>query len=907
MATTSSNSEAEAETVLELAKELLQHLQNDTHEGVISVSDAFHSLDEHLGRLPLPSAPPIAIRRQLAAHGARLWNISAQMVSILGNITHCKVSAIALFMLDCAAPSHGSGSQRVLETALKTVQSCTENGFIELSQKIIEVVAVRLDRLERPMESADKAQIVSATAGYYMARVHLAWLQGRPDIADHLFSKIPAIATAYGQKRVLDLCYKIGSFALNDRHYDNAAKWSERALSAWELYNRNMAQCIGNDGLSILHASIRANLQLQDSLAKERLQKALKLIEKRWPHEFAVKALQLEILSKEGHCNGSVYLQILRDMLDILNPNEAELVFYLQKTRDHETSFYVQGLQQLLVGKLAASDQQEWTERIFILLVWTLTNSRLPIQNSIGILCDTMKRVAKCGRGLLSEDVTNACLILIWKYIDVVSSEGNLHVAEHWCSFVLEEAMFQLSSENKTIFIRKYIACASDKSNVCAAYELFDNMADEYRKCPSALYLIYKAALNNRDFSQGHFYLDSLCQVGATGRTYLLPCAAEALRSGQTLLAAGCLQHVIDNLNDGFLEAKYIASLFIAAGCLFSAQLGKTGKVKEDDELLAQVIRVFEAAHRNEQNTVFSTVELEWISRRSYNIAVQARSCDYRLVVQLLDLSMHFTDLQRKTMTCEKQSGLWQHYLHCDSIKIFSIITEARKEVEPFLKQQHYENVQKIAQHCRTYIRSRPQIENTREQHSEWLKEYRRILSIDLECAIFFNQWDNVPSIIGESKSIMDDELCSIFLDCVLRCAASVTYIIKAVEKIIFVLRTTASPYLEAAAARAVLPRYIHTFFQLSLDAQEYYLAESAIDQALDLACDLCGTVLRYPSDEIQWMATVAFNRAVDLYILSESDDCRRWAEKAIKLADLGEKDCAMLGDLLRERLQKLS
>ncbi|RAQ46569.1 hypothetical protein AFGD_000400 [Aspergillus flavus] len=153
----------------------------------------------------------------------------------------------------------------------------------------------------------------------------------------------------------------------------------------------------------------------------------------------------------------------------------------------------------------------------------------------------------------------------------------------------------------------------------------------------------------------------------------------------------------------------------------------------------------------------------------------------------------------------------------------------------------------------------------------------------------------------------MDDELCSIFLDCVLRCAASVTYIIKAVEKIIFVLRTTASPYLEAAAARAVLPRYIHTFFQLSLDAQEYYLAESAIDQALDLACDLCGTILRYPSDEIQWMATVAFNRAVDLYILSESDDCRRWAEKAIKLADLGEKDCAMLGDLLRERLQKLS
>ncbi|KAE8161235.1 meiosis protein SPO22/ZIP4 like-domain-containing protein [Aspergillus tamarii] len=671
-----------------------------------------------------------------------------------------------------------------------------------------------------------------------------------------------------------------------------------------------MAQSIDNDELLILHATIRANLQLESSFAKDRLHKALNLIKKRYPHEFAIKALQLEILGREGHWNGNAYLQILRDMLDILNPNEAELktlVFYLQKVRDHETSFYVQGLQQLLAEKLATSDQQEWTERIFIQLVWTLTNIRLPIPNSSSILRDTMKRISKCGRGLLSEDTTNACLILIWKYVGVVSSEGNLRVAEHWCSVVLEEAMFQLSSENKTIFIRKYIECVSDNLNVCAAYKLLDNMADEYRKCPSALYLLYKAALNNKDFTQGHFYLDSLCQLGATGRTYLLPCAAEALRSGQTLLAAKCVQHVIDTLHSSFLEGKYIASLFIAAFCLVSARIGNTGTVEENDGLLGQGIRVLEAAHKIERNPVFTAIELEWLSQRSFNIAVQARSCDSRLVIRLLDLSMQFTDLQRKTMTSERQSGLWQHYLHCDSIKMFRIITEARKEMEPFLKRQHYENVRKFAQHYRTYNRSRSQIDNTNDQPSEWLQNYRKILSIDLECAIFFNQWDHVLSIIDESKSIIDEKLCSIFLDCVLRCGASATYIVKSVEKIILVLRTSTSPYLGGATARGVVPRYIHTFFQLSLDASEYCLAESALDQALASACDLYGTTMHYPSDEIEWMATMSFNRAVDLYLLSESDDCRRWAEKAIKLADLGEKDCAILGKLLREKLHKLS
>ena len=68
-----------------------------------------------------------------------------------------------------------------------------------------------------------------------------------------MFSKIPAIA--YGQRRIFELCYKIGNFALDDRQYDNAAKWLERALSAWELYHSHMAQSIDNDELLILHAT----------------------------------------------------------------------------------------------------------------------------------------------------------------------------------------------------------------------------------------------------------------------------------------------------------------------------------------------------------------------------------------------------------------------------------------------------------------------------------------------------------------------------------------------------------------------------------------------------------------------------------------------------------------------------
>ena len=82
--------------------------------------------------------------------------------------------------------------------------------------------------------------------------------------------------------------------------------------------------------------------------------------------------------------------------------------------------------------------------------------------------------------------------------------------------------------------------------------------------------------------------------------------------------------------------------------------------MEENDGLLGQGIRVLEAgtswirqpqylmlsiqtretAHKIEQNPVFTAIELEWLSQRSFNIAVQARSCDSRLVIRLLDLSM---------------------------------------------------------------------------------------------------------------------------------------------------------------------------------------------------------------------------------------------------------------------------
>ena len=93
-------------------------------------------------------------------------------------------------------------------------------------------------------------------------------------------------------------------------------------------------------------------------------------------------------------------------------------------------------------------------------------------------------------------------------------------------------------------------------------------------------------------------------------------------------------------------------------------------------------------------------------------------------------------------------------------------------------------------------------------------------------------------------------------------------------------------------------------------------LAESIVSSALSLArkwksksCER--QTYYYPNDEIEWLATVAFNRAVDFFVEPAESVCRRWAAKAILLADTTHVEgpghgATQLGRILRDSLAKL-
>jgi hypothetical protein len=115
------------------------------------------------------------------------------------------------------------------------------------------------------------------------------------------------------------------------------------------------------------------------------------------------------------------------------------------------------------------------------------------------------------------------------------------------------------------------------------------------------------------------------------------------------------------------------------------------------------------------------------------------------------------------------------------------------------------------------------------------------------------------------------------------------------------------------------LPRYFRCLFQLALKPTtttsagppaNTEVAESVLNRACVLARDTAQSATNqqplYPDDELEWLATTAFNQAVDFYLASRDKDCQRWGQRAIELAGLMHDDQGTLAKLLREKFAGL-
>lgn len=101
------------------------------------------------------------------------------------------------------------------------------------------------------------------------------------------------------------------------------------------------------------------------------------------------------------------------------------------------------------------------------------------------------------------------------------------------------------------------------------------------------------------------------------------------------------------------------------------------------------------------------------------------------------------------------------------------------------------------------------------------------------------------------------------------------------------------------------LSRWIRCIFQLAI-GNNTQAAEEVLDQAYILARDAPDDLVDYPQEELEWLSTTAFNRAIDFYLASDDAATRRWYNKALDLARL-LNDNGSLWHTLQMKFGKLS
>ncbi|KAF7181031.1 hypothetical protein CNMCM7691_000160 [Aspergillus felis] len=648
-----------------------------------------------------------------------------------------------------------------------------------------------------------RAKVEAYMTEYYMLRVYLSWLQGRSDIAEHLFSKVPQASRGRHQETVMDICYQIGAQAISRLQLDVAARWLERALSSSELLQetQEVISDLKDKKLQVLTALARVSLQLDTADAKRGLGRAVVCLKSEYEDAFGAQVLQLEVLSKENIPNCDEYAEILRRAVAILELNDADL-------------------------------KTGWTERVFISLVWALTESHPCALDCIAVLKDVTQSLFEFGCQPLSEEATNACLILVWKHIDAAISMGDMSHAERCCEFLLEQPLFQISSDSKGRILRKLISCSRDDASTLEAHTVIVRHPEECKPSASTLYMLYGVAL------------------------------------------------------------------------------------RDDDSSLA-----LKRANNEGRLPLYSSSELEWFAKKSYNVALDIhRTSPSEPVVHLLDISFKFTDLYHKKTGAKDRAFM---YLLVDYVKSNKLIANARGHIPSSAKA--YKQIRQSVERFETHIQAQLDTCTTIPERVAWIHKHRLLIALDFEAAINLKQWNEIPDIIERGNKILDDHLCSVFLDCILRCGASAPNIAQVVkvkqprpvltvnltkaQDIICIFHSSPSPSFSAEAFHRKLPRYLRCLFQIAVEATDYSLAESVLQQAIVLARDGSADTdlpFEYPSDELKWLATMAFNRAVDLYLASADEDCRKWGEIAFTLAGFVKDDGGALLRMLRQNYAKL-
>ncbi|KAM7220206.1 Meiosis protein SPO22/ZIP4 like domain containing protein [Rhypophila decipiens] len=371
---------------------------------------------------------------------------------------------------------------------------------------------------------------------YFILRTALSWVDKRPDVAEHMYTKAERLhkfLTPNYAEKLADVLYEIGKSFSVEKDFLPAVKWLERAN---EILNTQSLEKLSREGvelrLAILQATVTAYLGMETPSALEKARKIVDYVESELGStKLLVSLLRLEVLRRTPpeEFDDEAYSEVLRRMIRSFNSTDSGLkliTHHIQKLQKKSPGAACAVMDELINRLREAGENLDWMEMVVVQRMWMIQHAPLSLESF-----ETVKKVLSLLRRPFGPMACMATQGLMWRKLELCYHGGLYDLSEQWGHLALHPIFDQCGNQNRSKIERKLLMCALARNNMDAAVSVIQNISNKnWNNEPMTAYLAFKVAIRVKDRDLAERCLEAVSQT-KEHIDYLGACIAESQKA----------------------------------------------------------------------------------------------------------------------------------------------------------------------------------------------------------------------------------------------------------------------------------------------------------------------------------------------------------------------------------------
>ena len=442
---------------------------------------------------------------------------------------------------------------------------------------------------------------------------------------------------------------------------------------------------------------------------------------------------------------------------------------------------------------------------------------------------------------------------------------------------------------------------AMERGDLDAAREAFYSLPHAVQNEPLTQYLNFKLALLSNDCNAACASLDAIAKHTRDDGRYLYACVLEAQQCNVRHVAVAAFEALLDKQPPGI----HLPTLLRCTARMLVAEFEET-RPEYPGAMAEEVVQVFERAKGNIKALKQASgdrwrAEIQWWSKNAYNLAL--RMCStvhpellFRLLVTCTTFIdhypndsgiMHEDDLRRRKMLC--------HFLAASTM---IVLARAGDQGEQHQLQSYI--------NCRMQVESFKALYDARQTDKDLAHRMFEVLKYDVECVLKLKQWDEMNAALQAcldfNSSARWDTLADLVL--IIHRQSGTVGMDGDNSQLIALIQRIINETWKKDKDLVKVSRWLRLSFSIDLSDADGAFALQLLQQAADMAKKghSSSDAECYPETELQWLATTAFNHAIDLLSGGAFEDAKIWIDAALEVARYAADEGALHANLTHKK-----